>query len=146
MKRYRRLQQEFAAQNQKYLELSAEKSELEYQLSERLAKINQIQKQEAEIRSLHQNVRQLKHDMKNYMLGIASLLENGETEKAKAVINSSISELLDNEKSFDATGNALIDTVIAVKIKEASDFGIKTETKLEIDSEINIEPVDFSML
>lgn len=91
-------------------------------------------------------IRRLRHDMKNYMLGIASLLENGETEKAKAVINSGISELSDNEKSFDATGNALIDTVIAVKIKEASDFGIKTETKLEIDSEINIEPVDFSML
>ena len=71
MKQYRQLQKELAVQEENYLSLLAQKSELEYQLAMQREELAYSRKQESDIRSLHQGARQLKHDMRNHLMAVS---------------------------------------------------------------------------
>jgi sensor histidine kinase regulating citrate/malate metabolism len=101
--------------------------------------------QETELRELHQNVRQLKHDMKNHLMVLTSYLNSGEYDQAKAYT----SELLDKFStmhSYIETGNVLLNHIINEKLSFAKSQGIPVKAEIENLAFETMNRMDFSAL
>lgn len=145
MKKYKYLEQEYNTLNEKYSRLLSEKSELEYELAELKSSAENIQKQDEEIRTLHENVRRIKHDMKNHLMVIASYLNGGDHESAKAY-TSKILDKLNAVQSYIETGNSLLNHILNEKLNKAREKGISVKAEIENLSFKKMESLDFSAL
>ena len=145
MKKYKDIEQEYAALNEQYSVLLSEKSELEYELAELRAAAENIQTQDSEIRALHENVRRIKHDMKNHLMVIASYLNGGDYESARTYT----SQILDKPNavhSYIKTGNSLLNHILNEKLNKAREKGISVKAEIENLSFAQMESLDFSAL
>lgn len=145
MKQYRQIQKELAAQEENYLSLLAQKSELEYQLAMQREEAAYSRKQESDIRSLHQGARQLKHDMKNHLMVLASYLNSGDYEAAKTY-TSEILDKLNTMHSYVETGNTLLNHILNEKLELARSYKIAVRAQVETLSFSRMRSIDFSAL
>lgn len=145
MKQHRQTEKEPEVTKEQYLTLLAEKSELEYRLSRQSAEAMHASLQEEEIRSLHQNVRKLKHDMKNHMMVLASYLNSNDYDAAKAY-TSEILDKLNAMHSYIETGNSLLNHILNEKLEFARNLGISVQAEIETLSFSNMRSIDFSAL
>ena len=145
MKKRERTGQDPEITTENYLELLAEKSELEYRLAKQSAEITHASLQEEEIRTLHQNVRKLKHDMKNHMMVLASYLNSNDIEAAKAY-TSEILDKLNAMHSYIETGNSLLNHILNEKLEAARCLGISIQAEIETLSFASMRSIDFSAL
>lgn len=145
MKHCRQLQNELAAQEEKYLRLLAEKSELDYCLAAQSEEAAYIRKQESDIRSLHQSMRRLKHDMKNHLMVLTAYLNDGDYEAAKTY-TSEILDKLNAMHSYIETGNALLNHILNEKLELARNCGIAVRAQIETLSFSRMRSIDFSAL
>lgn len=145
MRKQRRTGQDPDISTEKYLELLAQKSELEYLLSKQSAEVTHASLQEEEIRTLHQNVRKLKHDMKNHMMVLASYLNSNDIEAAKTY-TSEILDKLNAMHSYIETGNSLLNHILNEKLELARECGISVQAEIEILSFASMRSIDFSAL
>lgn len=90
-------------------------------------------------------IKKLRHDLKNIMIGILYEIEYGEIDQAKKYIQDT-RILLEKDSSNLLTGNSIIDTLLLVKKNIADGKGIEMDVNLEIPHTINIDAVDFSVL
>lgn len=141
----RQLQAELEAMEQKYAALFATKSELEYELTELQAEAELIAKQDGEIRTLHQNTRRLKHDMKNHLLVIASYINEENYEQAKQY-TSDILDKLNGMHSYVETGNSLMNHILNEKLQYAREQGILVKAEIENLAFKRMKSIDFSAL
>ena len=145
MKKQKRTGQEPEITTESYLALLAEKSELEYRLAKQSAEVTHASLQEEEIRTLHQNVRKLKHDMKNHLMVIASYLNAQEYEEAKAYA-SEILDKLNAVHSYVETGNSLLNHILNEKFEYARRKGIPVKAEIENLSFDKMKSMDFSAM
>lgn len=136
---------EYALLDEKYNHLLGEKAEIAYELKELQASMGVIREQDAQVRELHENVRRLKHDMKNHMMVIASYLNGGEYEKAKEY-TSVILDKLNGVHSYIETGNSLLNHILNEKLNLAREQGIDVKAEIENVSFSKMESLDFSAL
>lgn len=130
---------------EKYSALLSEKSELEYELAELKSSSERIIKQDDEIRVLHENVRRIKHDMKNHLMVIASYLNSGEYDSAK-MYTSQILDKLNAVHSYVETGNSLMNHILNEKLNKARGLGISVKAEIENLTFAKMESLDFSAL
>ncbi|MBR4082660.1 MAG: sensor histidine kinase [Lachnospiraceae bacterium] len=145
MKKYKKAEQDFQITQERYLQLLAQKEELEYQLAQQTAEATYASLQEEEIRTLHQNVRRLKHDMKNHMMVLASYLNGNDYEAAKAY-TSEILDKLNAMHSYIETGNSLLNHILNEKLEHARNLGISIQAEIETLAFANMRSIDFSAL
>ena len=145
MKWSRDYKREYALLDEKYNALLGEKAELAYRLSELQASIGEISKQDAQVRELHENIRHLKHDMKNHMMVIASYLNGEEYDRAREY-TSVILDKLNAVHSYIETGNSLLNHVLNEKLNLARERGIDVKAEIENLSFSKMESLDFSAL
>lgn len=145
MKCDRQLQKELDTKEAKYLSLLEQKSELEYQLSVQSEEIAYSRQQESDIRSLHQSIRQLKHDMKNHLMVLASYLNSEDYEAAKTY-TSEILDKLNAMHSYIETGNSLLNYILNEKLELARSYGIAVKAEIETLSFSRMRSIDFSAL
>lgn len=131
--------------NEMYIALFEQEAELRYQYEKLLKETEEMRSQEAELRELHQNVRQLKHDMKNHLMVLTAYLNDGEYDLAKAYT----SELLDKFStmhSYIETGNVLLNHIINEKLSYAKSLGILVKAEIENLAFEKMNRMDFSSL
>ena len=145
MKKYKAPELEYNALDEKYSRLLSEKSELEYELADLRSTAENIQKQDDEIRTLHENVSRIKHDMKNHLMVIASYLNGGDYDSAKAY-TSEILDKLNAVHSYIETGNSLLNHILNEKLNMAREKGISVKAGIENLSFKQMESLDFSAL
>ncbi|MDE7299242.1 MAG: hypothetical protein K2N94_10505, partial [Lachnospiraceae bacterium] len=122
--------------------LAGERAELEYQWNELKASVGQQRGQDAEIRALHENVRRLKHDMKNHLMVIASYLNSGDYAAAR-VYTSQILDKLNAVHSYIETGNLLMNHILNEKLNLARERGISVKAEIENLPFGRMESLDF---
>ena len=84
--------------------------------------------------------RRTRHDFKNHVVVLNAMLEQGEYEKAKSYFSSVSEELVGRKKSF-STGNAVVDSLLNIKVVSAELH--KTEIQFDgVIPEQGIEPKD----
>ena len=138
-------EKEIEALEEKYSALLSEKSEFEYELAELKASSERIMKQDDEIRALHENVRRIKHDMKNHLMVIASYLNSAEYDSAKTY-TSQILDKLNAAHSYVETGNSLMNHILNEKLNKARGAGISVKAEIENLTFAKMESIDFSAL
>lgn len=129
----------------KYDKLFSENSELKYELTEIKSKAENIEKQDAEIKQFHNNMRLLKHDMKNHLMVIASHLNSGDVEAAKDY-TSKILDKLNSIHSYIETGNSILNHILNEKLERAKKEGIDIKAEVENISFQKMDSIDFSAL
>lgn len=145
MKKYKDLENAYNELEAKYSRLLSEKSRLEYELTELKASAENIRRQDGEIRTLHENVRRIKHDMKNHLMVIASYLSGNDYPAAKAY-TSQILDKLSAVHSYIETGNLLMNHILNEKLNQARENGISVKAEIENLSFKRMESLDFSAL
>lgn len=119
--------------------------ELEKKLSE-MEKDYQTQCQMAEeIKRIQEQIRLLKHDMKNHTMVILSYLEENQIEEAK-VYAGEILNKLNRMYTYVNVGNALMNYIINHKLSEAKEQGLEIKAEIENRSFDYMDSVDFSAL
>ncbi len=106
-----------------------------------------IESQKATYKTLYENqqeIRKVRHDLKNSMVGILYELENKKTDDAISRMKG-ILELFE-EQRFSFSGNNIIDTLMNFKKKEAANYNIQWEESIHLSESLNIDPIDFSVL
>jgi len=137
--------EEYGQLNQKYIELFGKLSELEYQYNLLENETKQRKNQEGEVKKLHQNVRQLKHDMKNHLMVITSYINDEEYDKVKEY-TSEILGKLSSMHSYVETGNILLNHIINEKFQLAKKEGILIKAEIENLQFRKLSSMDFSSL
>ena len=99
------------------------------------------QRQLEVIDSSYENIRSLRHDIKNHLIALKGYIKNGREEKAIDYI-SQINESLYEKEQFSKTGNIEIDSILNYKLQEAKLKGILVSLELKIPSKLNISPLD----
>lgn len=90
-------------------------------------------------------IKKVRHDLKNVMIGVLHEIENNQVEKAKKYIQDTCN-VLENDSINGLSGNSIIDTLLLVKKQIADSKSIKMDIALELSRTINIDAVDFSVL
>ena len=145
MKSYRNLKKEYDALEEKYRILLAQNSELAYELTALKDEAEHIRIQDTQIRTLHQSIRHLKHDMKNHLMVIGSCLNDKEYEEAKEY-TSQILDKLNAVHSYIETGNSLLNHIVNQKLEAAREKGIVVKAEMENLSCENMKSMDFSAM
>lgn len=145
MKWSKEYKQEYALWDERYNALLGEKAELAYELEELKTSMGRIREQETQARELHEQIRRLKHDMKNHMMVIASYLNGGEYDKAKEY-TSIILDKLNAVHSYIETGNSLLNHILNEKLNIARKEGVSVKAEIENLSFSKMKSLDFSAL
>ncbi len=85
--------------------------------------------------------RRIRHDMKNHLLMLSQLAENGDLERIKKYING-LSEEMQSTASELHTGNDTADAIVNAKYAQAERLGIKIEINGMLPSHLNVEAID----
>lgn len=145
MRKSAQLIQQYEELNTKYEKLFAEKAEAEYAYRKLKEETEARNQKDEEIRSLHQNIRKLKHDMKNHFMMLASYLASEEYASAKAYA-SEILDKLNTMNSYVETGNSLMNYIVNEKLQAAREQGIRIKAEIENLAFARMKSMDFSAL
>lgn len=105
-----------------------------------------IEKQEERYRELcesNDEIRRIRHDHKNFILGILAEIEKGENEKIREMLKK---ELDDKNEKIVNSGNSVLDTIINLKAKAAKNDNIFFDCSFYRISKMNISSIDLSVL
>ncbi len=102
-------------------------------------------KQLETMKSSLQTTSEIRHDLKNHMFSIRSLIEKGDTKESLNYI-SEIMEDIGGSKNVSTTGNNVIDSIINFKILEAAQNGIRTDLDLKIPANLDIPSFDITII
>lgn len=97
------------------------------------------------IKSSLQTTKTIRHDLKNHMFSIRSLIESGDTKEALHYV-SEIMEDIGTKRDYSETGNTVIDSIINFKVQEAEQKGIKTNLDLNIPDSLDIASFDMTII
>jgi two-component sensor histidine kinase len=90
-------------------------------------------------------LKKIRHDIKNHLMNAAMLIDNGETDKARELLQE-ISDSADKLQPVlsQSTGNSLIDAIVAYKSAVCESRDIKFVYQLELLPEIKMSLSDIS--
>lgn len=97
------------------------------------------------IKSSLETTNSIRHDLKNHMFSIRTLIESGNTKETLNYI-SEITADISTRKDRSATGNTVIDSIINFKLQEAEQRGIKTNLDLKIPESLDIPSFDMTVI
>lgn len=98
-----------------------------------------------ESRARYDQTQSFRHDVKNHLLALAGLLEQGELQEAKAYLGK-----LENRSEalsfLCKTGNNVVDTVLGSKLSAAHQNGIQVECTVRLPSPCAVDDMDLCVL
>lgn len=98
-------------------------------------------KQMEVMNSSYENVRSVRHDIKNHLVALETYIKQDKKEKAVDYIYKIIDASY-GDKSFVSTGNIEIDSIINYKLEEARSKDIKIDLDIKIPMHLNIDTLD----
>ncbi len=107
-----------------------------------------IEYQEQQYKALlygQSEVRRMRHDLKNILIGISADLKAGKVAEIENRLQSGINKL-DSTKSMSITGNGIIDAILAEKIEYAENLGVNIDVSSNIINDVLVDGVDLAIL
>lgn len=97
------------------------------------------------INKLSKTSKSVKHDYKNHMSVIKSLLDNENFDELKKYVNNICNKISEIEK-LNYTENIVINSILSFKIDEVKESCIKYEFNIKIPKDLNINSVDITII
>jgi len=92
-----------------------------------------------------ENTKAIRHDLKNHMYSISSLVQSSDKEQTLQYI-SEIMEDFGADQNYASSGNMIIDSIVNFKFQEAERRGIKTMLDLNIPKNLEIPSFDMTII
>ncbi len=141
----KKLEQKQKEQDQMLTQYVAKNLDMEKQLKDMTQDFEKQQSMAAEIKRIQQQIRSLKHDMKNHTLVILSYLEEEKPEEAR-VYAGELLDKLNKMYTYVNVGNSLLNHIMNHKLSEAKEAGIEIKAEIENCAFSFMDSVDFSAL
>ena len=139
------LEQEFIRLNADYKALLDETIQLREKVATADEALEKMRATEENVRSIHENTRRLKHDMRNHLMVIAMSLGNEKYDEARTY-TAQILDKLNLEYSYIDSGNALLNYILNLKLQQAQQMQVHMQLQIENLKFQKIDSVDFSSL
>lgn len=97
------------------------------------------------IQQSQENLRMLRHDMKNHVMTINALLAKGSREELQEYLRK-INANIESETIHVDTGNPMVDSILNYKIEEAIRSGARVRIDAHIPDRLNIDPFDLNVI
>lgn len=120
-------------------------SKAEYELKLLGENINEQAKHYKELQLSHEEIRQMRHNMRNMCIATIAEINAGNNDKAIEQLNSNINVIDDTNKLID-TGHPSIDTIIESKLKICNESNIKVRLSYQYEEEININEIEIAVI
>ncbi|MFA9423818.1 MAG: GHKL domain-containing protein [Sedimentibacter sp.] len=91
------------------------------------------------------NIKILRHDIKNHILSLKSLIDKNDNEGASGYLKS-LGDYINYSDEYSKSGNSEIDSILNYKINKAKMYGIKADINLKVPEKLNIRPFDLSVI
>lgn len=91
------------------------------------------------------NIKMLRHDIKNHLTSLQSLIEMNDNERTLKYLKN-IYDYGNYSDEFAKSGNSEIDSILNYKINEAAKHGINVNLNLNIPEKLSIQPFDLSVI
>ena len=141
----KKLEQKQKEQDQMLTQYVAKNLDMEKQVKDMTQDFEKQQSMAAEIKRIQQQIRSLKHDMKNHTLVILSYLEEEKPEEAR-VYAGELLDKLNKMYTYVNVGNSLLNHIMNHKLSEAKEAGIEIKAEIENCAFSFMDSVDFSAL
>lgn len=102
-------------------------------------------RQLSSLKEMEGATRSVRHDMKNHLLSIAALAENGDTGRILEYVYT-LQELTQVTKQFVMTGNAIIDGLFNMKMYQAQEKGLAIDVRAMIPEDLTVSDEDCTVL
>ena len=139
------LEQEFIRLNADYKALLDETIQLREKVATADEALGKMRATEENVRSIHENTRRLKHDMRNHLMVIAMSLGNEKYDEARTY-TAQILDKLNLEYSYIDSGNALLNSILNLKLQQAQQMQVHMQLQIENLKFQKIDSVDLSSL
>lgn len=123
----------------------SEKQEEKYEKIMLLQQNNFYQRQFKSMELSLKTMKSFRHDIKNHLYVLNSLVGTGEIEGALRHITQMTGALTIKEE-YACSGNVIIDSILNFKLQEAEKKGIKVDLELSIPEKLNITSFDMSVI
>lgn len=123
----------------------ADNLDMEKKLSDMQYDYEKQQDMAEEVRRIQEQIRALKHDMKNHTLVILSYLEENRIEEARDYAGE-ILDKLNKMYTYVNVGNSLLNYIINNKLSRAKERGMEIKAEIENLAFDYMDSVDFSAL
>jgi sensor histidine kinase YesM len=97
------------------------------------------------IQQSQQNIRMVRHDMKNHMMTLSSLMAIGDRQELFEYMKK-INANIESETSHVDTGNHYVDSILNYKIEEAIRAGVEVKVEIHIPDKLNIQAFDLNVI
>ncbi len=117
----------------------------EYELKLLKGNLSEQTKHYEQLRSSHDEIRKLRHDMKNTYLGVIASLEANNTAAAVEQLKSDLNIIYTSGSVID-TGHPAIDAVIENKLKRCKELNIYTNLIYNYTAEIRVNEIEIAVI
>lgn len=97
------------------------------------------------IKESSENIRMLRHDMKNHIYTMQYMLQNDKKQELLQYLNHTY-DYIDVSTEYISSGNAEIDSILNYKIYEAKKLGATIDATVNISENIKIEAFDLNII
>lgn len=117
----------------------------EYELTLLKDNINEQTKHYADLQASHEEIRQMRHNMKSMCIGTVAELKCGKTKNAIEQLQNSIDIVEKSSKVID-TGHPSIDAVIESKLNRCEELNINTNLSYQYKFPITINEIEIAVI
>ena len=97
------------------------------------------------IKQSQENLKEFRHNVKNHVLSLKTLIENNDNNAATDYLDS-VFNSIDISDEYSKSGNNEIDSILNYKLNKADTYGIKTDININVPEKMNIRPFDLSVV
>lgn len=120
-------------------------AETEYEFKLLKNSIDEQIKHYSDLRDSQEEIRRIKHDMKNTYIGLIAACEAGNIVDVLEKLKSNLEIINDANRIID-TEHPAIDTILENKLRQCEDYGIITNISLSYKNKININEIELSII
>lgn len=93
----------------------------------------------------HNEIRSLRHDMKNHLQGVSALVRSGKVIEALDYLES-VTKIFKPDSMIITTGNTVLDSLLNAKLMLMKEKKIEFSYKIEIPENIKVKPIDICVI
>lgn len=92
-----------------------------------------------------QEIRRMRHDMKNHLLALSGLLKRGERDRAERYLVE-LQEILEQNFIYSKSGNTVVDSIVNYKLSQATELNAVVKAHVVIPIKLDMEETDLVVI
>lgn len=104
-----------------------------------------VEQHYAEVENMYRKMREWRHDYHNHIQALATMLEQGDIEKAREFLYE-IHDTLTKVDTVLKTGNTMVDAILNSKISLMYSKNIRVDATAKVPSELTVKDIDLCVI